>query len=154
MEMDNGEVGTLAIPLLIKQIDSRIKKKMDAHMKMWNLTSSQARVLHFLDQNGGSASQKEIEDHLGVSHPTVAGLVSRLEKNGFVMVSVSENDRRNKVVTFGKKAQEHGVSIQKQQMELEQQLMKGFSEMEKEEMSRLLLKMFDNIANWDEIGKD
>ena len=70
------------------------------------------------------------------------------------MVSVSENDRRNKVVTFGKKAHEHGVSIQKQQMELEQQLMKGFSEMEKEEMSRLLLKMFDNIANWDEIGKD
>lgn len=154
MIMENGEVGTMAIPLLIKQIDSRIKVKMDGHMKMWNLTASQARVLHFLQQNGGSASQKEIEEHLGVSHPTVAGLVSRLEKNGFVKVSVSENDRRNKVVTFGDKAYEHGLSIRSQQIELEQQLMRNFSEREKEDLSRLLLKMFDNIANWDETGKD
>ena len=62
----------------IKNINDRLKVRADADLKSYNLTLAQSRVLAFLNNQGGSATQKEIEVFLEVSHPTVVGIVSRM----------------------------------------------------------------------------
>ena len=69
---------------LMKQIIDKHKVSVDASFKSLNLTLSQARVLKYISDKGGRVAQKSIEDHLGVSHPTVVGIVSRMEKNGYL----------------------------------------------------------------------
>ena len=83
---------------LIKQISDKMRANADAAFRKHGLTFSQVHVLDFVLACGGSATQKEIEIYLGVSHPTIVGLVSRLEKAGFVTSHIDENNRRNKIV--------------------------------------------------------
>ena len=60
-----------------KIINDRIKARADADLKTHDLTLTQTRVLGFLAESGGQATQKEIEADLQVSHPTVVGIISR-----------------------------------------------------------------------------
>ena len=72
----NDDVG-----YMLKKVNDRIHIQADANLKECGLTFSQMRVLMVLRKNGGQVSQKMIEEELGVAHPTVVGIVSRLEKN-------------------------------------------------------------------------
>ena len=67
-----------------KIINDRIKARADADLKTHDLTLTQTRVLGFLAESGGQATQKEIEADLQVSHPTVVGIISRMEQKGFL----------------------------------------------------------------------
>ena len=46
----------------------------------------------------GRRRKKEIEGFLQVSHPTVAGIISRMEQNGFVRCWLDPADKRSKIV--------------------------------------------------------
>ena len=72
------------IGCLLKMITDKIKMRADADLAQQGLTLTQSRVLGYLDRSGGQATQKEIEGFLQVSHPTVAGIINRMEQNGFV----------------------------------------------------------------------
>ena len=94
---------------MLKLVNDKLRTKADANLLEHDLTLSQSRILRFLGQKGGSATQKEIEDHLGVSHPTVVGLIARLKDKGFVECSMDEKDRRNRIITITEKA----ISLEK-----------------------------------------
>ena len=87
-----------------KLIADRIKIIADTDLKKHGLTLTQSRVLAFLHKKGGQAGQKEIEDYLQVSHPTVAGLVSRMEQKGFLVTWHDPADRRSNIVKLTEKA--------------------------------------------------
>ena len=84
------------IGYLVKRLSNRMSVVVDASLKKHDLTFSQIRVLDFIYEHGGEVNQKEIEEFLNVSHPTVVGLVGRLEHNGFIFSRVDEEDRRSK----------------------------------------------------------
>ena len=92
------------IGYLIHQIDNRIKTNIDNHFKVHDLTFSQSQVLHLLEKNGGSMSQKQLQTQMNVSHPTMVGLVQRLESNRFVTTETDSQDRRNKIVIITEEA--------------------------------------------------
>lgn len=87
-----------------KIISDKIKVSADAELKSHGLTLTQSRVLAFINHKGGQAGQKEIEEYLQVSHPTVAGLVSRMEQKGFLVACQDPNDRRTNIVKLTEKA--------------------------------------------------
>lgn len=89
---------------LIKSINDKLKVKADAELKQYNLTMAQCRVLTYLSSQGGQTTQKEIEVFLNVSHPTVVGIVSRMEQNGYVTCWPCE-DGRNKYVRLTPQAE-------------------------------------------------
>ncbi len=89
---------------LIKSINDKLKVRADAELKQYHLTMSQSRVLVYLRSRGGQATQKEIETFLDVAHPTVVGLVSRMEQNGYVTCWPCE-DGRNKYVKLTAQAE-------------------------------------------------
>lgn len=86
------------IGCLLKMITDKIKIQADANLAQHDLTLTQSRVLGYLDQNGGTATQKEIEGFLQVSHPTVAGVIGRMEQKGFVSCRPDPSDKRSKIV--------------------------------------------------------
>lgn len=92
------------IGYLFKVITDKIKIKADADLKKHGLTITQTRVLTFLNNKGGEATQKEIEEFLQVSHPTIVGVVSRMENNGFLITWLDPSDRRNKIVKLTDKS--------------------------------------------------
>lgn len=133
------------IGLLIKRLADKIKISVDDLLKEQGLTFSQTLVIGFLCGQNGMATQKEIEDHLQVSHPTVVGIISRLEKNGFVSCHIDEKDRRNKIVCATKKALNTVDDIRVGKMKMEEKLTKGLTEDELTEFRRMINILCENI---------
>ena len=132
-------------PWMLKKLNDRLHVQADANLKECGLTFSQMRVLKVLRKNGGQASQKMIEEELGVAHPTVVGIVGRLEKNGFVSCYMDPADRRSKIVCETEKALENHRKHKKQMLEVETRLLAGFSEDEVRELKRMLRHLYQKM---------
>ncbi|MGN0696164.1 MAG: MarR family winged helix-turn-helix transcriptional regulator [Oscillospiraceae bacterium] len=115
------------IGYFIKNINDKLKVRADADLKRYDLTLSQSRVLAFLMDSGGQASQKEIEQYLEVSHPTVVGIVSRMEQKGHVISWIDEKDRRNKIVKLTGQAEAVGAEMEQNISDNERKMLDGLS---------------------------
>lgn len=128
-----------------KIIDERIKVRADEDLKRHDLTLTQTRVLGFLIEMGGRTTQKEIEDDLQVSHPTVVGLVSRMEQKGFLTTRTDPMDRRNKLVELTEKAKMLEEAIDMTVEQHDRELLQGFSEQEIDTLKRFLDRIIHNL---------
>lgn len=124
---------------LIKELSERIKIQADADLKSHHLTFAQSRVIVFLmSKEGFRSTQKEIEDELKVSHPTVVGIISRMERGGFVTTWQDKVDKRNKIVSLTEYARGIDTDMKAMMVRHEAQLIKGLSEYEVLELMRML----------------
>ena len=130
---------------LIKNINDKLKAKADADLKHYNLTFAQSRVLAFLNNKGGSATQKEIEVFLEVSHPTVVGIVSRMEQNGHVVAWIDETDKRNKIVKLTKQAEIMGKDMEQNLYNNEREMLTSLTPIEIEQLKRMLAVIYKNL---------
>lgn len=133
------------IGYLIKNINDKLKVKADADLKQSKLTLSQSRILAFLAGQGGQATQKEIEVYLEVSHPTVVGIISRMEQNGHLRCWVDETDKRNKIVALTEQANALGDEIEQRIAANERKLLASLSEEEIEKLKQMLLTIYNNL---------
>ena len=129
---------------LIKRINDKLKVRADAELKKYHLTMSQSRVLVYLRSRGGQATQKEIETFLDVAHPTVVGLVSRMEQNGYVTCWPCE-DGRNKYVKLTPQAEAIDKDMQRNQLENEEMLLAPLSPEDRERLRDLLLTVAEHL---------
>lgn len=130
---------------LIKNINDKLKVKADADLKRYNLTFTQSRVFAFLQEKGGQATQKEIEIFLDVSHPTVVGIVSRMEQNGYVTTYFDSKDKRNKNVKLTKQAEEIGFDLEKGMLENEKNLLAPLTTEDVEHLKKSLELIYRNL---------
>ena len=130
---------------LIKSINDKLKVRADAELKQYHLTMSQSRVLVYLRSRGGQATQKEIETFLDVAHPTVVGLVSRMEQNGYVTCWPCE-DGRNKYVKLTPQAEAIDKDMQRNQLENEERLLAPLSPEDRERLRDLLLTVAEHLT--------
>lgn len=134
------------IGYLIKLINDRIKLKADSDLKSHNLTLAQSRILVFLKNHGGQSTQKEIEDFLDVSHPTVVGIVSRMEKNGFLNCHIDMTDRRNKIVTLTQHAFKIGDNMDVVIREMEAKMLSPLTEEQINQLTKMLDLIYNNLV--------
>lgn len=130
---------------LLKLISDGIKSRFDASLKEHDLTCSQLRILGYLNKNGGSITQKQLEEFLGVSHPTVVGLINRLEKNGFVRTHFDKNNKRHKIVCEDEKAVTLSIQMENQRSQIEKLLLTGLAPDEISELERMLNIVYNNV---------
>lgn len=137
---------TSHIGYLIKSINDRIKVRADADLKSHHLTLTQSRILLYLQgRDGETATQKEIEEFLSVSHPTVVGLVSRMEKNGFLTSWFDVGDRRNKMVRLTEAAKETGQNMDSVINSMEDRMLSPLSEAQICELTAMLEAIYKNL---------
>lgn len=130
---------------LIKSINDKLKVRADTELKKYHLTMSQSRVLVYLRSRGGQAPQKEIETFLDVAHPTVVGLVSRMEQNGYVTCWPCE-DGRNKYVKLTAQAEAIDRDMQENMHANEEMLLAPLSPEEREQLRDLLLTVAEHLT--------
>lgn len=134
--------------LIFRRISNALKKDLDNHLKEIELTMSQGMVLAFLNNAPQEElTQKAVEQFFGLQHPTVSGILKRLEKNGFVSCSVNQNDRRLKDIHLTEKARNIHVKAKQHHGELDELMVKGFSTEEADTLMRLLKRVMDNLES-------
>lgn len=133
------------IGYLIKTINDKIKVKADADLNAYELTLSQSRVLTFLNSKDGQATQKEIEDFLEVSHPTVVGIVSRMEQNGYVTTWLAPKQQRSKMVRLTTKAQTIAEELVRMVQNQEATMLRGLTQEQITELTKMLRIIYDNL---------
>ena len=134
-----------SISELIKSISAKMRTQADSEFKKHGLTFSQAQVLCFIKKQKGETTQRAIEAYLNVSHPTVVGLVTRLEKSGFVTCSRDDVDKRNKLVRLTDKAASIDKKLTKSKAEADRHLTESLTEKELSELTWLLKLVDSNL---------
>ena len=134
--------------LIIRRIFHAIKKEMDNNLKRLDLTMSQGLVLEYLNNTPDEElTQKAIEQHFDLQHPTVSGILKRLERNGFITMSVNKIDRRVKDIFLTEKsAGKFELQAREDKRLMEQMLMKDLSQEEVDTLRSLLKRVLHNMA--------
>ncbi len=138
-------VEKLDIGYLVKVLSERFQAHATRRMKEKNLTMSQIQTMICIHTHGGAVSQKAIENYLHVSHPTVVGIVSRMEKKGYVTTHQDEQDHRNKIVSTTKLADQLRDEAEAAQTQLEQDLCRGMTDAEVRQLKQLMMKVYHNL---------
>jgi MarR family transcriptional regulator, transcriptional regulator for hemolysin len=74
------------------------RTKLDRRLRPLGLSQGKWRTLIHLSQGGNKLTQKEIAERMGIEEPTLAGLLDRLQEDGWIKRRESPNDRRCKIV--------------------------------------------------------
>ncbi len=130
-----------------KIINDRIKQRADADLQAHDMTLTQTRVLGFIMEAGGQVNQKDIERDLQVSHPTVVGVVSRMEQKGFLTSWVDPMDRRNKLIRVTPKAIETDRQINATVQKQDEKLLRGLTPQQIEALRACLDHIAKNLEN-------
>ena len=132
---------------IFRRISNAAKKDMDNLLKDKGLTMSQCMILEYLNNSPrADLSQKDIEQHFNLRHPTISGILKRLERNGFITSEISETDRRSKDICITDKARNIDHIAKTRMAEMEEMFTRGMSETEADTLHALLLRVLDNIT--------
>lgn len=74
------------------------RTKLDQRLRPLGLSQGKWRTLIHLSQGGDKLTQTQIASRMGIEEPTLAGLLNRLESDGWIKRKESPNDRRCKIV--------------------------------------------------------
>ncbi len=110
------------------------------------LTSAQGRILGYLGATSNAPCAKDVEEVFRLTHPTVSGLLGRLERKGFVEIRPDEQDRRCKriyILPKGRQCNDRMHSIIRSH---EERLVQGFTDAEKDQFSALLDRAIANMG--------
>ena len=111
-----------------------------------DLTAAQGRIMGFLSHRQTPPCSRDIEEAFQLSHPTVSGLLARLEKKGFIEFRPDPDDRRCKRIYILPKGHACNETMHRTIKANEEKIVAGFSEEEKEQFSRLLLRAISNVG--------
>lgn len=110
------------------------------------LTASQGRLMAFVARRGQQPTYaRDVEAELHLTHPTVSGLLSRLEQKGFVELKTDPNDRRSKRIVISEKGLACHERMHAVILENESRIVQGFSPEEKAQFTQFLQRAIDNV---------
>ena len=110
------------------------------------LTASQGPILGYIAHRETPPCAKDIEEEFHLSHPTVSGLLSRLEKKGFLEFFPDETDRRCKRIRLREKGLQCIEIMHQAIRENERVLVQGFSEEEQSLFLSFLNRAIHNMG--------
>lgn len=121
------------------------KANMDARVSRYDVTPAQTHVLLYLQQHGGRVPQHELAEFLRVKPSTVNGVLDRMEEKGLVRRSVSGSDARRRLITLTEKGAEQQALFQQSFLDVEEAMVRGFTQEERETLCALLDRVIQNL---------
>ena len=119
---------------------------MDNAMEELELTGSQGRILAYLVHAKTPPCPRDLEAEFHLTHPTVSGLLSRLEQKGFVELRTDPEDRRVRRIYVLEKGRQCHEVMHNTILENEQRMVAGFTPEEQEIFSNLLSRAIRNMG--------
>ena len=122
-----------------KIISDFLHAKANAVLKEHDITFSQLQILCYIKENGQKEQrQKEIELHFGLTHPSLVGLLKRMEQKGLVEIKPDPSDRRANFVSMTEKGEEMAATVEEQLSYTNALITEHLSEEEAGELFRIL----------------
>ena len=119
---------------------------MTATLASMDLTASQGHILAFIAHSPQPPCPRDMEEAFRLSHPTVSGLLARLEKKGFITVTPDPADRRCKRVSLDTKGRECLAKMDATITASEEKLVADFTEEEKARFADFLSRAITNLG--------
>ena len=113
-----------------------------------DLTSAQGHIMAYLSHAKTPPCPKDIEEAFQLSHPTVSGLLSRLEKKSFIAMVTDEPDRRCKRIHVLPKGEECHDKMHETIRSIEDRLVEGFTPEEQALFSDFLARAIANLGGY------
>ena len=130
----------------IRILHSATDQAMTNALASMDLTAAQGHIMGFITHRPEPPCPRDIEEAFRLSHPTVSGLLSRLEKKGFIELRPDETDRRVKRIHTLPKAKELTDTMHATMLASEAKLTQDFTEDEQELFAQLLQRAIRNVG--------
>lgn len=135
----------------LRHLDNRIKQYMDQQFLALDLTSTQSFILHYLTLHEGEAVYpKDLEKCFHLTHPTVSGVLQRLEAKAFVLLEPDRGDRRCKRIRLTDRARQCDAAVGQAFETLERVMCAGMTSEEQRTLRRLLDLAAENLKSSQE----
>ena len=130
----------------IRQLYWANDQTMTATLATMDLTASQGHILAYIAHSPQPPCPRDLEEAYRLSHPTVSGLLSRLEKKGFIRIAPGPTDRRCKRVSLEARGVECMAKMDATIAANEAKLVANFTEEEKQQFSDFLARAITNLG--------
>jgi DNA-binding MarR family transcriptional regulator len=131
----------------VKILNTAIERTLNKEMAELEITYTQATVIGFLRKNTDrEICQRDVEISLGLTHPTVSSILSRLEEKDFIQTTPFSNDRRYKKIFLTDKSVNMADAIQKKIDQISEHAFRGISSEKQEEFSAIIHEIVRNIS--------
>lgn len=122
------------------------QQRISEALGQMELTCAQGHIMGFLAHRETPPCSKDIEEAFQLSHPTVSGLLWRMEKKGFIEFRPDQTDRRCKRIHILDKGRDCHSRIEKAIFENERQMVLDFTEEEQALFSGFLDRALSNLG--------
>ncbi len=131
---------------LIRILQTCTDQTMSAALERMDLTAAQGHIMGYLAHAEQPPCCRDIEEAFHLTHPTVSGILSRLEKKHFIQQAADPQDRRRRRVLILPKGRECHALIHQTILDTEQQIVRGFSPQEQEQFLSYLERAICNMG--------
>ena len=121
-------------------------QSMDNALETMDLTAAQGHIMAYLAHSRKAPCPRDLEAEFQLTHPTVSGLLSRLEQKGFIELRTDPEDRRCKRIYVREKGLQCHELMHNTILENERRITDGFTPEEKEVFSDLLQRAIRNMG--------
>lgn len=130
----------------IKRISNALDRRVTLALEEMDLTASQGLVLGYLHRRSGDdVYPVDIGRHFGLSHPTVTGILQRLEAKGFLTYRNDCSDRRKKRICLTERAEDCHQRIRSRFSETEAVITELMTPEEQAVLVELLDRMIERL---------
>lgn len=116
---------------------------------------SQKRILIVLQETGGSMTQRELTERLGIQPGSASEVIAKLEAAGYLKRTTSEADRRTADVELTEAGKAAAANAKEERTRRHEEMFSCLSENEKNQLLSLLEKVNMDWKNrYQDMGKD
>ena len=134
----------------LRAISTALSQDMRQQTEQLGLTSSQGMFLHYIWKRKYidelDTYPKDLEEFFYIKHPTVSGILQRMEAAGFVVLKASQADKRCKAITLTQKALDAHAQIEAHIEASEKRMTQGMTQPEQQMLRQLLQQAADNLG--------
>lgn len=125
----------------------RLRRKLfDRNVKSLGIHHTQHRILMYISRHDGVISQKQISERFEISPAAVAGTIKKLEHNGYITRTVSENDNRYNDIQITDKGRKIIDDSRSFFIKIDKKTFENFTDEEVEQLMYLLNKMKKSLS--------
>ena len=133
---------------MFRLLHNAVSQELNNALAAMELTGSQGHLLGYLARCENPPCPKDIEERLQLSHPTVSGLLSRLEKKEFIRLEPDPADGRCKRIYIAPKGAACMQSMRTAIAQTEAQIVQGFTPEEQQTLAGLLTRAAHNMGDF------
>ncbi|MBR3949739.1 MAG: MarR family transcriptional regulator [Oscillospiraceae bacterium] len=121
-------------------------QSMTNALETMDLTAAQGHIMGFLAHQKNPPCPRDVEKEFRLSHPTVSGILSRLEQKGFLELRTDPEDRRCKRIYILPKGTQCHQLMHETIGRNEARIVEGFTPEEQEQFAQFLQRAIANMG--------